>query len=79
MLPKGATYADDVDLSELAQRNMQGAHIRRALTRAAFRAASTGKDDPEISASDLRWASNAEYEDMGRLVADELKALQRKR
>jgi hypothetical protein len=69
MLPNGASYAPDVDLTVIsATHRMQGAHIRRALTRAAFRVAATGHASPVLSQEDLQWAANAEYDDMGRLA-----------
>jgi ATPase family associated with various cellular activities (AAA) len=68
LLPTGARFADDVDLPRLARTHeMEAAHIRRALTRAAFRAASTGRSDAVLSDRDLAWAAAAEYEDMGRI------------
>lgn len=72
LLPPGAKYADDVDLRGLSRLvRMEGAHIRRALTRAAFRAAARGDRSPILTQADLLWAANAEYEDMGRLAFDE--------
>jgi hypothetical protein len=69
MIPRGATYAPDVDLGTLsATHKMQGAHIRRTLTRAAFRVAANGEPSPRLSQADLQWAANAEYDDMGRLA-----------
>jgi SpoVK/Ycf46/Vps4 family AAA+-type ATPase len=69
LLPADASYADDVDLERLAiDHVMEAAHIRRALARAAFRAASRGQRFPILAAADVRWAASAEYEDMGRLA-----------
>ena len=69
LLPADAEYAEDVDFVALGRmQNMQGAHIRRALTRAAFRVASTGVARPVLAHKDLLWAIAAEYEDLGRLV-----------
>lgn len=69
LLPTEASYAPDVDLALLAeQHELQGSHIRRALTRAAFRAASSGRENPVLTQEDLEWAAAAEYEDMGRLA-----------
>ncbi len=69
LLPNGAQFGDDVDLDELSTFDkMQGAHIRRALTRAAFRAAALGNSEPTLVRKDLLWATVAEYEDMGRIA-----------
>jgi SpoVK/Ycf46/Vps4 family AAA+-type ATPase len=69
LLPRGASYDKDVDLTFLARvYRMEGAYIRRALTRAAFRAASSGRDEPVLTQEDLMWAALAEYEDMGRVT-----------
>jgi SpoVK/Ycf46/Vps4 family AAA+-type ATPase len=69
LLPPGASYTEDVDLAFLSRTyRMEGAYIRRALTRAAFRAASSGRNEPRLSQDDLNWAALAEYEDMGRVT-----------
>jgi SpoVK/Ycf46/Vps4 family AAA+-type ATPase len=69
LLPRGASYHSDVDLTFLARvYRMEGAYIRRALTRAAFRAASSGRGEPMLTQEDLMWAALAEYEDMGRVT-----------
>ncbi len=69
LLPSQATYAEDVDLALLSREfALEGAHIRRALTRAAFRAAGRGASEPAITMQDLLWATAAEYEDRGRLA-----------
>ncbi|MBK9035173.1 MAG: ATP-binding protein [Myxococcales bacterium] len=69
LLPGGVRYAPDVDLGALASMyKMEGAYIRRALTRAAFRAASSGRAEPILTQRDLLWAALAEYEDMGRVA-----------
>lgn len=68
LLPACASFADDVDLDALARGyKLPGARVKRALQRAAFRAAAAGRAAPVFTQEDLVWAANSEYQDMGLL------------
>src|SRR5262249_29230407 len=64
LLPRGARLADDVDLARLSTDfEMEGAHVQRALARAAFRVVAEGGSEPILGRADLEWAARVEYED----------------
>src|SRR5262249_31074482 len=64
LLPRGARLADDVDLARLSTDfEMEGAHVQRALARAAFRVRAAGGSEPILGGADLEWAARVEYED----------------
>ncbi len=67
MLPQGAPLARDIDVEELAEAfpAFAGAHIRNAITTAAFLAAAEGSP---ISQAVLRRGAREETQAMGRIV-----------
>jgi SpoVK/Ycf46/Vps4 family AAA+-type ATPase len=68
MLPDAAPVDDGIDFQALARRyEMSGGYIRNAALRAAFLAADQGQ---RITTHHLERAARAEYEAMGKIVAD---------
>ena len=71
MVPAAARVDARVNFSALAEKyEMSGGYIRNAMLRAAFFAANQQGADGRITSAHLERAVRAEYEGMGKLVAD---------